>query len=385
MTQQYIFRNMGIKISNTKKQHHKETSFDVSSILTKEITLFGNAFTSKKKEQWYAELSVLLKSGIDLRSGLELLSETQKKEKDQNLMKSMLSQLVVGASFSEILKQNTNFTDYEYYAIKIGEQTGELAKITLELSDFYKRKNELKREIVAALTYPIIVMCTALLVIFFMLKYVVPMFVDIFKQNNVELPGITKAIISFSDFMSNNGMLLLGLLIIGITGIIFVSKKQWYRKALGKIQLKLPILGNYFRKIYLAQFTQAISLLTSAKIPMVESIDLVKNMINFYPLQEGLHNVKRLVLAGGTLSTSFAKSPIFDKKMIAMIRVAEETNQTEFIFEKLNEQYNQQVKYQSQVISNVLNPLLTIFVGIIVGVILIAMYLPMFRLSSVIG
>ncbi|MFC5048376.1 type II secretion system F family protein [Aquimarina hainanensis] len=376
---------MGIKISNTKKKDRRESSFDLSSILTQEITLFGNAFNTKKKEQWYAELSVLLKSGIDLRNGLELLSDTQKKEKDQKLMKFMLSQLVTGTPFSEILKHNKNFTDYEYYAIRIGEQTGELAQITLELSDFYKRKNELRREIVAALTYPVIVMCTAMIVIAFMLRYVVPMFVDIFKQNNVDLPGVTKGIINFSDFISIHGVLLFGAIVVCIGVLFFVSKKQWYRKILGSVQLKIPILGNYFQKIYMAQFTQAISLLTSAKVPMVESIDLVKNMINFYPLQQGLYKTKQLILAGDALSASFAKSPIFDKKMIAMVRVAEETNQTEFIFQKLNEQYNQQVKYQSQVISNVLNPILTLFVGVIVGVILIAMYLPMFRLSSVIG
>ncbi len=376
---------MAIKIQNTKEKPRQGRSFDISGLLTKEITLFGNAFSAKKKEQWYAELSVLLKSGIDLRSGLELLSETQKKEKDQNLMKSMLSQLVEGSSFSEILKKDKNFTDYEYYAIKIGEQTGQLAQITLELSEFYKRKNELRREIIASLTYPIIVLCTAMIVIIFMLRYVVPMFVDIFKQNNVELPGVTKAIINFSNFIGSNSLVLfIGAIV--VAGIfVFISKKQWYKEISGNLQLKLPILGNYFRKIYMAQFTQAISLLTSAKVPMVESIDLVKNMINFYPLQHGLDNVKRIILSGGTLSNSFSESPIFDKKMIAMVRVAEETNQTEFIFQKLNEQYNQQVKYQSQVISNILNPLLTIFVGILVGVILIAMYLPMFRLSSVIG
>ncbi|GAA4276403.1 type II secretion system F family protein [Aquimarina mytili] len=376
---------MGIKISTPKKQPQKNNSFDISKVLTKEITLFGNAFSAKKKEQWYAELNVLLKSGIDLRSGLELLAETQKKEKDQKLMQSMLSQLVDGSSFSDILKKDKNFTDYEYYAVRIGEQTGQLAQITIELSEFYKRKNELRREIISSLTYPIIVMCTALLVIVFMLRYVVPMFVDIFRQNNVELPGITKGIISFSDFIGTHGLALLIGLLIGIGGIVFISKKQWYRKIIGNFQLKLPILGDYFRRIYMAQFTQAISLLTSAKVPMVESIDLVKNMINFYPLQEGLEKAKQSILTGGTLSTSFNNNPIFDKKMIAMVRVAEETNQTEYIFQKLNEQYNQQVKYQSQIISNVLNPMLTIFVGIIVGVILIAMYLPMFRLSSVIG
>ncbi|WP_299223315.1 type II secretion system F family protein [uncultured Aquimarina sp.] len=376
---------MGIKIENTTKAKQKDSSFDISEILTKEITLFGNAFNSKKKEQWYAELSVLLKSGIDLKSGLELLSETQKKEKDQKLMTTMLSKLIDGNAFSEILKTNKNFTDYEYYAVKIGEQTGQLARITLELSDFYKRKNDLKREIISALTYPIIVLLTALIVIFFMLRYVVPMFVDIFKQNNVELPGVTKAIIGFSEFTGENGLLILGCIAIGIVSIFLVSKKKWYRKFIGNLQLKIPILGNYFRKIYMAQFTQALSLLTYAKVPMVDSIDLVKNMINFYPLQQGLYKTNQSVISGDKLSASFAKSPIFDKKLIAMIRVAEETNQTEFIFQKLNEQYNQQVKHQSQVISNVLNPLLTIMVGVIVGVILIAMYLPMFRLSSVIG
>lgn len=297
----------------------------------------------------------------------------------------MVFKLVNGDSFSKILKQNENFTDYEYYAIQIGEQTGQLAQITFELSEFYKRKNELRREIISSLTYPMIVMCTAMIVIIFMLRYVVPMFVDIFKQNKVDLPGITEVIIGFSNFLGNNVWELLIGFVLGIGILIFISKKKWYKRIVGYFQLKLPILGNYTRRIYMAQFTQAISLLTSAKVPMVESIDLVHNMISFYPLQEGLNQVKHNILSGGTLSTSFGKSTFFDKKMIAMVRVAEETNQTEFIFQKLNEQYSQQVKYQAQVISNVLNPLLTIGVGIIVGVILIAMYLPMFRLSSVIG
>lgn len=375
---------MGIKIEKQKKQQDSG-SFDISEILTKEITLFGGGFNNKKKEAWYAELSVLLTSGIDLRSGLELLAETQKKEKDQQLMKEMLSQLVDGNSFSEILKANKDFSDYEYYAIKIGEQTGQLGQITLELSEFYKRKNDLKREIVSALTYPGIVMCTALLVIVFMLKFVVPMFEDIFKQNNVSLPGITKIIISFSRFMENNGLLLL-LVLIGLVLLpIFLSKQAWYQKWVGVLQLRIPILGTYFRRIYMAQFTQALALLTQAKIPMVDSIELVKNMINFYPLQKGLEKTNQSVIAGDKLSQAFAKNPIFDKKMIAMVRVAEETNKTEFIFQKLNEQYNQQVKYQSQVISNTLNPILTIMVGVIVGVILISMYLPMFQLSTVIG
>lgn len=376
---------MGIKIQPHNQQERKKTSFELSEVLTREITLFGSSFNNKKKEEWYSELHVLLKSGIDLKSGLELLTETRKKEKEKQLLQSLVDPLIAGQSFSTILQENKHFTDYEYYAIRIGEQTGQLAQITQELSDFYKRKNDLKREIVSALTYPVIVLCTALLVIMFMLRYVVPMFVDIFKQNKVALPGITKMIIRFSDMIGSYGGYIIGGGIVLILGSSYIAKQPWFRKAWGTFLLKIPILGAYFRKIYLAQCTQALSLLTSARVPMVDSLELVKNMINFYPLQNGLENTRNAIITGDKMSAAFAKNPIFDKKMIALIRVAEETNQTEFIFARLKEQFNQQVKHQSQLIANVLNPILTLLVGLIVGVILVAMYLPMFRLSSVIG
>ncbi len=377
---------MGIKIQKHKEEKKaKDKNWDISEILTKEITLFGKNFNNKKKEQWYNELNVLLRSGIDLKSGLELLAETQKKEQDAKMISEMLEELVNGKPFSEIIRVHKAFSDYEYHAIRIGEQTGKLAEITLELSLFYKRKNDLKREVISAMTYPVIVLITAVLVIIFMLKYVVPMFVDIFKQNRVELPGITKVVIQFSSLIQEQGIWILLLsIVLGYT-IKYVFKNKKVKGVWGQIQLKLPIIGEYARKIYMAQFTQAIALLTSAKVPLVESIDLVSNMISFYPLQEGLKNANIKVVEGGKLSSAFAKHKIFDKKMVAMLRVAEETNQTEYIFERLNEQYNEQVKYQSQVISNVLNPILTILVGVLVGVILVAMYLPMFKLSSVIG
>lgn len=108
-------------------------------------------------------------------------------------------------------------------------------------------------------------------------------------------------------------------------------------------------------------------------------------MVDFYPLQNSLGQIENDILMGEKLSVSFSKHEIFDKKIIALLKVAEETNQTEYIFQRLYDQYSNEVEYQSKTITNVLNPLLTLMVGFIVGVILIAMYLPMFKLSSVIG
>ncbi len=377
---------MGIKINNNQSRNSTPVaSKERESFLTKEISLFGYSFNSRKKELWYDELSVLLRSGIQLRQALELISETQKKAEDAKMIKGMLQKLLVGVAFSESIKAEKAFTDYEYYAIKIGEQTGQLSRVTEELSAFFKGKNDQRKEISSALTYPLIVLATAVVVVGFMLKYVVPMFVDIFKQNKVELPLITKSIISFSNFVSENGWLLL--LVFGALIALFVwmVKKDWYHKIIGDIQLRIPVLGNYIKNVHTAQLTQAMALLVSAKVPIVDSMQLVSKMTNFFPLERALGTISTDVIEGVKLSKAFAKHAIFDKKMQALIRVAEETNQTEYIFEKLSTQYNHQLKHQSQIIANVLNPLLTLIVGLLVGIILVAMYLPMFRLSNVLG
>jgi len=156
--------------------------------LKKEITLFGSFFNSKKKESFYNELAILLKAGLQLREALELLSGNQKKEKLRLFFAQMVNELDSGLGFSEVLRKRTEFTEYEYYSVEIGEESGNLGTILQELATFYAQKNEQRRNLISALTYPLIILSTAILVVVFMLRMVVPMFEDIFKQNGVESP-----------------------------------------------------------------------------------------------------------------------------------------------------------------------------------------------------
>jgi type IV pilus assembly protein PilC len=149
--------------------------------------------------------------------------------------------------------------------------------------------------------------------------------------------------------------------------------------------LKIPFAGEFTRKVRLAQFTQAISSLINAKVPLLHGIQLTKKMIDFYPLQTALENVEKDILQGKSLHQSVAGESIFDRKMSSLLKVAEETNQTETIFNRLTYQYNQEIENQSKRISAVVEPLIILVLGGIVAVILIAMYLPMFKLSTVIG
>jgi type IV pilus assembly protein PilC len=370
-------------ISDTKDQKSMSSSLD--TLLKKEITLFGSSFSTKKKESFYVELGVLLQAGLTLKSALELITEEQKKAKDKALIKGLLDDLILGKNLSEAVRQKKEFSEYETYAIQIGEQTGTLERVFEELGAFYKRKNEQRRTIISALSYPIIVLGTAFGAIVFMLQFVVPMFEGIFRQNNMELPWLTRGIIKVSKGFGNYFWIGALLCIAALIFFQMSKKKQWYRKAKANFWLRIPFVGEFIRKVKIAQFTQAIHLLTSAKIPLLNAIQLTRQMIDYYPLESALLEVEGSILKGKTLYESVKDIRIFDKKMSSLIKVAEETNQNETIFKRLTDQYNEEVAYKSKMISATIEPFVVLILGVIVAVVLIAMYLPMFKMSSVIG
>lgn len=375
------FQLKNIPTANKKRK----IFFDVNSLLTTEIHLFGKGISNKSKEAFYLELGVLLKAGLELKDALELIKEEQNKETDKRIFENIIEELILGKNISEAIKNQKVFSEYEYYSLQIGEKTGTLQKVFEELGLFFKRKNEQKRAILNALSYPIVVLCTAFLTVGFMLSFVVPMFADIFKQNKVDLPWITQQIIFCSNFFKNYYWVLV-LLIISVIIFIRVSyKKIWYRKFFSNLLLKIPFIGEFTRKVRLAQFTQAISLLVGAKVPLLNGIQITEKMIEFYPLQIALRRVGDDVLIGKSLYDSIKRQTIFDNKMSALIKVAEETNQTETIFKRLTYQYTQEIESKSKMISTTIEPVIILVLGCIVAVILVAMYLPMFKLSTVIG
>lgn len=378
---------MAFKIENTpaKKGNAIKKANNIEHLLKKEISFFGDSFNTKKKQSFYQELAVLLKAGITFKEGLSLIVDSLKKKADKELIQSILNQVVNGKPFSEALSASSSFTEYEYYSIQIGEETGTTAQVCFELGHFFERKNEQKRIIIAALTYPSIVLSTAVLVVAFMLSYVVPMFQDIFRQNKMELPFLTQVIVKLSVVTKTYGLYFFLAIILFIFSTQFFKDNPKYKKALHYFLIKIPIIGSFMTKVYLAQFTQAVTLLTTAKVPLLNSIQMVKKMIRFVPLQEALEKVEESIVKGNSLSASLKNNPLFDNRIISLVKVAEETNQTEYVFKQLSEQYNQEVIQQSKIMTTVLEPFIILFVGVLVAVLLVAMYLPMFQLSSAIA
>ncbi|WP_228235561.1 type II secretion system F family protein [Allomuricauda sp. M10] len=378
---------MGFKLEHTLETKPTDSSIGkgLDNLLKREITLFGSFFNNKYKEEFYGELAILLKAGVQLREALNLLQENQKKQTFQEFYGQMVMELDKGASFSGLLKSRKEFTEYEFYSVQIGEESGNLPTIFFELASFFKQKNEQRRNLVNALTYPLIILSTAVLVVIFMLRMVVPMFEDIFKQNGVELPVITQWIIAASNFIKSYGLLL----VLAITTLVLLRKPLLKREGVKRrrdyLLLRVPYLGNFIRSVYLTQFTQAVALLTYSKVPMLNSVQMVKRMIDFVPLQEALSTMELKIMKGVSLHESLKGNKVFDNKLVSLVKVAEETNQTEYIFDKLHQQYAMEVQQKSKMLSTIMEPLIIVVIGIFVGVILVSMYLPMFKLSTVLG
>jgi len=353
------------------------------SLLHKEIKLFPKKLRNKHKEPFYSELGVLLQAGVNLRDALAIISDG-KEGKPYDVFNRLSQKIVAGESFSNALLGEHDFSEYEYHSIKIGEETGLLHKIATELGVFYAKKNTQRRNLIGALSYPVVILVTALGVVGFMLRFVVPMFKDIFAQNQVELPGITRMVISVSDSLNRHGGWLLFMVLLVFLLRFWLSKKEAYKKRRDRLIIKLPFFKDFFKTYYLAQFTHAVSLLSASRVPITQTLELVRKMLPFYPLREALHTAILKIHQGHSLSESLEGSGFFDKKLIALVKVSEETNQTDFIFAKLHRQYAEELEHRSKMLSTLLEPFIILALGVFVGLILVALYLPMFKISSVI-
>lgn len=355
------------------------------SWLRKEVDIFNKGLSDKSKERLYSELTTLFGSGLDIRTSLEIIIQDQSRKREKELFQSVLNSIVLGENLSEALQKTKKFSPYEYFSIRIGEEAGKLSNVLSDLVLYYSSKVKNKRQIIGSLSYPIMVLVTAILAVAFMMNYIVPMFTDVFKRFNGELPGITRAIIRLSEVIrQDSGLIFVIVLIIIIAGVIF-KKKEKFRKASSFIAIRIPFIGNIIKKTYQVRYCQAMTLLFSAKVPLVQAIRQVQQMIRFYPLEIALINIEKQIMQGQSLNDSMKAYSIFDKRLITLTKVGEEVNQLERVYSKLSLQYSDELEHSIKVLNNLLEPFLIIFVGGIVATILIAMYLPMFQISTAIG
>jgi len=371
-----------IEINKLKKKTSNTNSF--IEFLNKDIDLFGKKLNDKHKEFFYNELATLISAGLDIKSALDMIvSEAPSKE--GKIYTELQKNIINGSSFSEAQTKCGMFSAYEYYSTQIGEETGKLTFVFQDLAKFYQNKIKQRRQIISALSYPVIVMCLSIGAVIFMLYFIVPMFSEIFKRFGGDLPAITKTILNLSRFVSNNILYLIISIALIFIGIYSQKDKIWFKKATSYLLLKLPIFGVLVQKIQIARFCSTMGLMISSKVPLVKAVSLIENVTEFYPIKKALPVIGSKLIHGVSLYECLKGDPIFDKKMVSLIKVGEEVNQLDTFFYRIADQYGEEIDHKTKIMGSLIEPFLLIFLGGIVGFILIAMYLPLFKLSTTFG
>lgn len=365
-----------------KSSVKKKTSSSTFDFLNKDISFSGSGLKEKQKEEFYSELGMLLSSGIDMRSALKIICEEQSKKKEKAIFDKLFEDLLAGENLSESMKSSGHFSSYESYSIGIGEETGRLNEILNDMASYFANRIKQRRQLISTFTYPIIVVVTALLVVIFMMNFIVPMFVDIFKRFSGELPALTQWVMDASKAFNQNFIYFVFIILSFVIGLIAVKNKHWYRKYASALLLKLPVVGILLKKVYLSRFCHTMALLLSAKIPLLRAINLMGKMISFYPFEQALIQFEDGIMHGKTLHQSMGEFTLFDSKIKSLTKVGEEINQLDHIYESLSKQYNDELQHQIGLLNSLLEPILIIFVGLFVALILVAMYLPMFQMSN---
>lgn len=373
------------KIATRKIPASQKPANGLMDFMSRDIKLFGSKWNDKKKEAFYGELHVLLTAGIDIRTALELLEGEAEKKEDKLLYGKILSSIINGSTLPEAIEQTGKFSLYEFYSLRIGEESGRMKEVLKDLNDYYTKKLKQKRKVTSALSYPMVVMLVAIGAVWFMLRFVVPMFADMLKRFNTELPGITKIIISASETLGKYGPWMI--LVLGGLSIFIYSQRKLdgFRKISAAFVLRIPYIGKITQKVYLERFCHSMHLLLASRTPLVNALELVQKMVGFYPIETSLTKVRHDIMHGSALHESLAQFPVYTKRMISLIRVAEEVNQLDLMFDKLSKQYSDEIEHETSVLGSVIEPLMIVFLGLMVAVILIAMYLPMFKLGDSFG
>lgn len=342
--------------------------------------------TDARREVLYAELHALLTAGLDFSHAFALLIEGERDVRVKGLLERLYSGVVGGAALWQAMERSGSFRPLDCGVVRIGEQTGRLPETLDFLREYYRKRAAQRKMLSSAVSYPLVILSTAVVVVAFMLAVIVPMFEQVYARMGGELPALTRWIIALSkSFPAYAGMIIgsgVAAYIVLYTNRNRKEVQRWTSECL----LHLPVAGAIIRKNYQSQFCKLLYLLTSSGVPLLTGVGMLADVIGFYPYRESFGAICRGLEQGEPFSSGVAKFPgLYDPKLAALVRVGEETNRLPEMLRRQGEVLTEELEHRIKRMGTLLEPALILLVGLWVAVILISMYMPMFRLGGIMG
>lgn len=333
------------------------------------------------------QLATLLGSGIPLSRALRALIDQLEKERDiQTVFRDVGEKVTQGASFGEALAFHPSyFTDLYVNMVRAGEASGNLDEVLHRLANYLAAQNRLRNKISAALAYPTIMIIIGAIVVTVLMTFVVPRIIRVVRSAKMTLPTETQLLISLSNVFRDYWWALA----LGVVGVFFLyslaNRSEGGRMRIDKWKLHIPVVGDLLRKQAVSRFAVSLSTLLKSGLPVLQSLDIVKQIVNNKVMEKTLGEVRDKILEGADIASPIQKSGIFPPVLGYMISIGEQTGQLDDILEKVAANYDDEIDISTQRMTAVLEPIMIVGLAVIVGFIVLAIIRPILQVGQGIG
>jgi type IV pilus assembly protein PilC len=329
------------------------------------------------------ELVALLRAGLPVVSGFEILLERQENAHFKRILIDVREQLVSGVALSDaFLSHGDAFPRLYATSLKAGERSGEVEKVLRRFLDYQKILGRVKRKVTGAMAYPIVLVSLAVGLIFVLMTYVIPKFTDFYEGFGADMPALTVAVVGTATFLRAHLLeILLG------TGAVVFAFDRWRRTDAGRrtvdgLLLKLPAVGVVLHEFSLSQFARALATLVGAGTPLVTSLEISTGSVGNRRVSDAVASVVPKVREGAELWRSLEQTGQFTSLAVEMIKVGEATGALEEMLTNVSDFYDEAIEAKLQTIINLIEPVILIVMGGVIATILLSVYLPMFTILS---
>ena len=362
-------------------------SLAAAGIMEKDIEIhIGKAVKPRELSVFCRQFESILNAGVTVVDALTMLSEQSENKRFRLAIEQVRDSVQKGASLADAMAEHPKiFPAIMVHMIAAGEASGGLDVAFARLGTFFEKDAHLKGMIAKSMIYPVILICVIICVVIIMMVKIVPTFTESFAEVGAELPGITLAVMAFSDALLHNWYWILG----GIAVFVFFMAefKKTERGAMffGSVQLKLPLFGKLTIKTASAQLTRTLSTLLGSGVPLVDAIDIVQKIMKNHIVRSVLATTEKSVRDGIPLSVPLKESGVFPPMVYHMIGIGEETGNVEDMMDKIADYYDEEVQMATEGLLAAIEPLIIILMALIVVPIILAVMMPMFSLYNAVG
>ncbi|MEY4760843.1 MAG: hypothetical protein RLZZ200_699 [Pseudomonadota bacterium] len=367
-----ILRRQGVAPSKIRKQSGSLVSG--GKITPEDIAIFSR------------QLATMLGAGIPLVQAFEICAVGLDKAAMQKLVRDIKVDIEAGVSLHEALGRRPLYFDNLYVnLVEAGEHAGALDSLLDKIATYKEKTESIKKKVKKALFYPAAVLVVAVIVTTVLLIWVIPQFEELFKGFGADLPTFTQMVINLSKFVRSNGLILLAIIVGSVYSFTYARKRSAkMREWLDRASLKLPVIGPILYKSAIARFARTLSTMFSAGVPLVEALRSVAGATGTIVFEQAVLGMRDEVSTGQRLQVAMENTGLFPNMVVQMIAVGEESGALDTMSAKVATVYEEEVDNAVDSMSSLLEPLIMAILGVLVGGLVVAMYLPIFKLGSVV-